>query len=417
MATRTPPHLAEPKLTYASADDDAYITAVVRGFHGDFSAEHWEQEKPVVEWDRLFGFRVEDRWIATCGAYSRTLTVPGGEVPTAAVTIVTVAPAYRRRGLLTQMMRHQLEQVRSRGTEPVALLWASESLIYGRYGYGHATPRTAIKGQTRSMAFLPSVELGPGSVDEVSRDEFATAGPQLRQRVVGERPGYLNRTEAWWNLQLYDPEAWRQGASSKRYALHFDAAGDVDGYAIFRLKNMPESEFPSMDVQVLELEAAAPGAYAALWRFLLDLDLVRSFRRGNAPFDEPLRHLVLDHRAIATEVLDGTYARILDVRAALEARRYAAPVDLVLEVHDQLLPDLQGCYRLQGDLDGASVSRTRQSPDVSLAVRELGAGYLGGVPLNALHRAGLVHEHTTGAVNRLSSALAWPVLPFCPDHF
>jgi predicted acetyltransferase len=415
--TRIPPHLAEPQLAYPTEDEtEAYLGAVVRGFHDDYVAEHWELDRKVLEWERVFGLKVEDRWIATCGAYSRTMTVPGGEVPVAAVSVVTVAPAYRRRGLLRQMMQHQLEDVAHRGTEPVALLWASESLIYGRFGYGHTSPRISISGQTRSMGFLPSVELGAGSVDEVTRDEFVAAAPEIHSRLRAERPGGLNRSSDWWDLTLYDPEAWRRGATALRYALHFDQAGTADGYAFFRLAD-GEGPDAGKEVRIHELDAVDAGGYAALWRFLLDLDLVRTFARRNSPTDEPLRYLVADQRAVKTQVQDGTYARIVDLPAALEARRYGADVDVVIEVRDQLLPANDGVFRLTASQQQVQVTRSSDSPDLTLATRELGACYLGGTSLNALHRAGLVAEHRAGSVAALSAALSWPLLPFCPDFF
>ena len=113
----------------------------MRGFHADYNAENWTAGRGVFEPARNFGYAVDGKWISTCGAYSRVMTVPGGAVPVAAVTFVTVQPSYRRRGLLTQMMQHQLADIVERGTEPVALLWASESSIYGRFGYGRATAR------------------------------------------------------------------------------------------------------------------------------------------------------------------------------------------------------------------------------------------------------------------------------------
>jgi len=340
------------------------------------------------------------------------MSVPGGRLPVAAVSLVTVAPAYRRRRLLTQMMQHQLEDVQRRGTEPVALLWASESLIYGRFGYGSAAPRLKLSGQTRSTAFVPQVDTGPGSVDEVTRQEFAAVVPALREQLLAVRPGQLDRPQPWWDLTLYDPEAWRKGASALRYALHFGPDSEVDGYALFRTNEADEGE-----VRVLELDAADPSAYAALWRYLLDLDLIRVFSRRNAPLDEPLRHLVADQRAITAELLDATYVRIVDLPAALTARTYSADLDLVLAVADPLLTANDGSYRLEVSGGRASVTRTRQEPDMSLSVRELGAIYLGGTALAPLHRAGLVSEHRTGAVLELAAAFSSAYAPFCPDFF
>ena len=67
------------------------------------------------------------------------ITLPGGaRLDCAGVTRVSVAPTHRRRGILRAMMARQLADIASRGT-PLAALWASESSIYGRFGYGLGT--------------------------------------------------------------------------------------------------------------------------------------------------------------------------------------------------------------------------------------------------------------------------------------
>lgn len=412
-----PPHLAEPKLTYLEeAGTEAFTAAILRGFHDDYRPDLWEPFQKVQEPDRAFGFAVDGRWIATCGAFTRTMTVPGGSVPTAAVTAVTVSPTYRRRGLLTAMMKHQLEDIHRR-SEPVALLWASESLIYGRFGYGHATPRLRISGQTPATAFLTGVDLGEGSVGEVERDDWLAAAMPLYDGLLGQRPGSLNRDASWWQVRLHDPEPWRRGAAALRFALHYDRSGQVDGFASFRVKGGDSGDNPAGEVQVADIEAGEPSAYAALWRFLLDLDLVRTFSRHNAPVDEPLRYLVADSRMIATELTDGTYARLVDVPAALQARAYAADLDVVIAVSDPLFPHNDASFRVQAGPDGADVSETRRRADVSLSVRDLGAIYLGGTQLSSLQSAGLVTEWTAGAVAAITAAFAAPRPPFCPDHF
>jgi predicted acetyltransferase len=412
-----PPHLADPVLTYMPDDgQDDFVAAVVRGFHDDYQPDLLEPHKRALEPDRTFGYQVDGRWIATCSAYSRSMSVPGGSVPTAAVTVVTVSQSYRRRGLLTAMMKHQLADIHRR-SEPVALLWASESLIYGRYGYGHVAPRLSISGRTRSAGFLPAVDLGNGSVGEVDRDEFLAVVRPLHARLLPHRNGALDRDDGRWEITLHDPDAWRHGASSLRFLLHYTRAGRVDGYATFRIKQSGDAPWPNAEVQVDEIDATEPAAYAALWRFLLDLDLIRSYARHNAPLDEPLRYLVANAGTIKTNLSDGTYARLMDVPAALEARTYAAEIDLALGVRDPLLPHNNRTFRLQGGPEGATVTPVRGRGDVTLDVRELAAVYLGGTPLTTLHTAGLVRERTQGAVAAVSAAFAAPRPPFCPDHF
>jgi predicted acetyltransferase len=202
--------------------------------------------------------------------------------------------------------------------------------------------------------------------------------------------------------------------------VHYDDDGDADGFATYRFKE-DFGEFPEGVVQIKEVWADDPGAYAGIWRYLLDLDLARTFRHWNVPLDEPLRHLVADARAVETQLTDNLYLRVVDVEAALRARRYAAGVDLVIEVDDPILPANTGCYRIvtDGDPEGstAEVTRVSSKPDLSMGILELGTVYLGGVPLQQLHHVGRVTEHTPGAVTAASTAFGWHRAPWCPDMF
>jgi predicted acetyltransferase len=411
----TAPHLAQRELVYVTPErTDEFFTAVVHGFHDDYVAERWEPMHKVFEPERSFGFQVDGRWISTCGAYSRMLTVPGGSVPAAAVTVVTVQPSYRRKGLLTEMMKHQLYDIRRRG-EPVALLWASESAIYGRFGYGQASPQVRLSGKTKTTAFRPDVDLGSGSVGEVERDQAITVIKRLHQTLLPERVGALDRNDDWWDVRWHDPQPWRRGASAYRFALHYDRRGRPDGYVAFRVKN--DWEESGAEVIIEELDAASGAARGALWRFVLDLDLVRRFTRHGAPLDEAVRYLVNDLHSVKAEFQDGTYARLVDVPRALEARRYLTELEVTIRVEDPLLRQNSGTFQLAGGLDGASVNKGRGRPDLVMNVRDLSAIYLGGTSLAALVRVGLVTERTKGAAAATGAAFGWSQPPFCPDFF
>jgi len=412
------PRQAQLRLTSLAPDDlTPFMQTVRRGFHGDYDPEVWEHKVGLLEPHRAFGMKSGDRWVATCLALGQTLTVPGGQVPSAAVTYVTVAPAYRRQGLLRRMMTHQLTDLRDQGREHLALLWATEGDIYGRFGYGLPAPALALSGSTRDTAFLPSAPVWSGSVDEVDREVFEAEVPGLRARLTADRPGALRRDDRWWHYTLADPEPLRRGASGLRFALQVDDSGGLDGYLLFRTKEPAGGGRGAREAVVVELEAGSAGSAAALWRYLLDLDLVGSFSRPNAPMDDPLRWLVASQRAVHTELLDGPNARIIDVTGALSARTYSCPFDIVLEVQDPMLDNNAGRFRVEGSPDGASVTRVVGAPDLTLSVRDLATLYLGGSRATTLVRAGLVGEHRDGAATLWDAAAAGPRAPFCDDRY
>ncbi|HEU5483903.1 MAG TPA: sterol carrier protein domain-containing protein, partial [Microlunatus sp.] len=200
--------------------------------------------------------------------------------------------------------------------------------------------------------------------------------------------------------------------------LHYSAGGEPDGYVRFKVSSPWSGDLVDGEVEIVELDAADAQARAGLWRFLFDLDLVRRFKAYGVSVDEPLRYQLADPRTMTTTLTDSTYVRIVDLRSALAARRYGADLDVVVQVSDSLLEHNDGTFRIQADADGARVTKAgRRRPDVSLGIRDLGAIYLGGVPLTALHRAGLVSERTPGAVAAMTMAFDWPQKPFCPDNF
>lgn len=422
VPTAQPARRPAPVLTDVS-DDEAtrkdFLRAVSLGFHGGEENEaHWEFNLRRFEFDRCFGFTDGGRWVSTCGAYTRVMTTPGGSVPVGAVTIVTVAPTHRRRGLLTAMMRHQLADIHRR-KEPIALLWASESSIYGRYGYGSAVPRLTVRGETHATTFLPGVDLGDGWLEQVSKDDFARIGPVLHAQLLPQRTGALDRSDLVWEGELLDRPEDRKGAPPIRHVLHRSASGEIDGYARFKVSAPWVNEVPDGEVEVIELEATDATARAALWRFVLDLDLVRRFTCDGIAVDDPLRYQLADPRRLATTLQDSTYVRIVDLPKALAARRYGADLDVIVQVGDRLLEHNDGTYRIQAAAgeEPRITKAGRRRPDVSLGIRELGSIYLGGVPLTALHRAGLVSERSPGAVAAMTMAFDWPTKPFCPDHF
>ena len=395
--------------TFARAMFDTFAEDVPDG---------WDKVPAYAELDRSLSLWEDGRIVATSGIYSKELTVPGRTVPCAGITWVTVAPTHRRRGVLTAMMRRQLEEAHEKEHEPVAALWASEASIYGRFGYAPGALRSALQGRVEGLRLRPDVDLGTGRVRLVDREEFEPAAAAVLERVRRFVPGNLARDDAWWRRSLSDEKSEREGATPRRHVLHTEADGTVTGYATYRVKgSWTEAAEPEYTVIVGDLRAQTPQGYSALWQFLLSVDLVRKVSYGQASVDEPLRHLVTNPRALDLRQLDALWVRLVDVDKALAARRYPATIDMVIEVRDPFCPWNDGRFWLRGHPAGGFCSRTDADPDLVIGIEALSAAYLGGVSLGTLHAAGRVTEVSPGAVTLASTAFSWPVTPWCPDEF
>jgi predicted acetyltransferase len=392
----------------ATAEDLPELSTFVSGaFLHDPEEETLDLFRLVDEPERSHVITDDGRIVGTGAVLTRQLTVPGAVLPAAHVTAVAVASTHRRRGLLTRIMTTQLDGVRAQG-ETIAVLWASEGAIYGRFGYGLACWQAQYDIPTRET-MMPA---GPptGRLRQAVPRDVIDELAHVYDRVLLERPGRSSRDQRWWKFLTADPKPWRRDMSAQRAVL-FEAGDSVDGYAIWRVKGGWSASGPSGEVAVSELVAATGEAYVALWRFLLSIDLTRTVKFSFAALDEPLPHLVSNPSALETHVSPGLWIRLVDLPGALSARRYAAPLDVVMDVTDALLPYNAGRWRLLGDSSFAHCERTDAAPDLSLETRILGAAYLGGVTLHSLAAAGLVVEHTPGSLAAASAAFGWHVAP------
>ncbi|MEU2375632.1 GNAT family N-acetyltransferase [Streptomyces misionensis] len=372
--------------------------------------------RSLLDFDRGLATWDGDRIVGTAGSFAFRMTVPGGAaVPAAGVTMVSVAATHRRRGTLTSMMRRQLDDVRELG-EPLAVLTASEPAIYGRFGYGAATYRLSARIDTGRVTLDP-----PAGSDEVRLRYAAPADvldacEAVYAALVPRRPGMLVRRPGWERAGLLDTEIARGGASALQCVVA-ERDGQVTGYARFRTQAGWNEGGADGTVRLTDLAALDPATEGALWRFLCGIDLMTTVAVDARPVDDGWQYLVSDVRRCRLRVRDECFVRLVDVGAALAARTYQAPVDVVLEVEDAFCPWNAGRWRLTGDVEGASCERTREPADLALSVRELGAAYLGGVSPAALAAAGRVRELRRGALAQASVGFGSAVAPWLPHGF
>lgn len=398
--------MSELQLRPVTSDEfPAYYRMLAETFHSDPRDDERELELAVFEPERSLATFDGKDIVGTACIYSRTMTVPGAQLPLAGVSCVAVAPTHRRRGLLTAMIGRQLAELHERQGEPVAALWASESVIYQRFGYGLASLGTMLTARTDRLAFHPDTDTGRGRVRLAAPEEALPRLKAVYEAVRPTRTGFLDRRGRWWDTRVADPEFAREGGTTLRFALYEEPDGQATGYALYRTRSRWADDGPDGEVTVRDLIASTPQAEAGLWAYLTSLDLIRNVRRYHGPVDEPLLFLVSDPRKVQLRMVDQLWVRLADVDRALAARRYATEIDVVFEVADPFCPWNAGRWRLAGGPGGATCERTSDPADLALRSTELGAAYLGSVSLATMAAAGRVSELRPGAL--AATALAF----------
>jgi predicted acetyltransferase len=351
------------------------------------------------------------RAVGGAGAFPFQLTVPGGRVRAAGVTIVAVLPTHRRQGILTAMMRAQLDDCRDRG-EPVAYLWASEDTIYGRFGYGLASLAGEIDlARERSAYHAPCPPAGPMRLAPIGDAEPLVA--PIYERVARATPGMFARSPAWWRSRVLDDPEWRRAGGGHLACAVLDVDARPAAYALYRTNPSFDRGIQTGAVHVLEAMGDSPRATRAIWRYLLDLDWTAHLRAGLLPVDHPLLLLVAEPRRLRFNVRDGLWVRLVDVGGALAARSYDAGDAVVVEVADPFCPWNEGCWRV----GTGGVERVRGEAELRCDAAALGSVYLGGFTWAQLARALRVEEVRPGAIARADRLFAAACAPWCPEFF
>ncbi|MCP2237206.1 putative acetyltransferase [Prauserella halophila] len=368
--------------------------------------EEWPQVRAAVQDGPTLGVTDGESGalIGTARSFESAMTLPGGAgVPIGGVTHVGVRADRTRRGVLTELMHAQLTDLAERGMV-AAGLHASETSIYGRFGYGVATCARDYTVDRRFARFRSDAPVG-GRVEirtvEAAIELFADAYPR-----TATRPGMLTRPAGWW-AQLRRTLERQDGPVT---AITHEGADGVDGYAVY---SVDRPQPGPATLRLVDLQCAGPESFAGLWRYLLSVDLVHDITASGRPLDEPLELLLTDPRAVSTIAqFDDLWLRLIDVPTALAMRTYAGE-SLVLDVTDPVLPGNDGCYRVGPD----GAARTEDPAALHLDVDALAMIYLGAWRPSQLVDTGRVRASTPGAARQADRLFATSAPPWCGTFF
>lgn len=399
----------------ADTEVDAFVESISWHFGLTVKEDAADQLRTLIGLDRTYATFDDDNMVGTSAAYRMNMTIPGGSLPTAGLTEVGIAPTHRRRGLLTAMIQSHFDDA-DRCAEPLSALWASETSIYGRYGYGMAVPSCEISFNA-NLAKIGRPE-HPDDLTFATADEVTSTLPALHEQIRTAQPGLFQRSMPMWDKRhIADLDYMRKGQSRRRTVIA-RRDGEAVGYATFRQKQQwTDTGIPDGYVHVGEVHGVDLVAQHSLWWFLSQIDLYPNVR---AEFDRPnsiVPWLADNFRAVTQQLSDGLWLRVLDVARAMSSRRYDAPGQHRFEVVDERRETTAGTYELNIDTDGVGhCRRSNKRPSVQLSAAGLAALYLGGTRPSSIAAMGGINGDQE-AIERLGRSMAWPIPPWCNESF
>jgi len=418
-------------LQYAALDQadtasfDRWLQAAYRGFHFDaFTPEQLAQYREGFGPTRALGVwdsttAEPEHPIATVASWRSPVTVGDARsVEAWAISLVSVAATHRRRGVARALLEGELRAAHAAGI-PLAMLTVSEATIYGRWGFGPAAYTADYRIDARGLTV--TAPLPSGRVHRVSTAALRPLAPELTRRAHQRESGEVPFDTQQFDRMFALAARTASHAPKLRAARYDDEHGEPQGFVLYSVAEN-EADFADHTLTVEYLCAATGDAYVALWHYVLDQDLVTTVLAHLRPVDEPLPWLVSNPRAVQTVARrEHLWLRVLDVPAALTARRYAAADRVLLRVIDPL-GFADGAWMLATGSDGAAtVTAHAGDPDGSavldLGVEALGALMLGGTPVEALRVAGRLVEGSPGSAARLEAFLHVPRAPWLSTWF
>jgi predicted acetyltransferase len=373
-----------------------------------------------VEIDRLVAAvdTGSERIVGTGGADSYSLTVPGGAtVPMAGVAYMTTSVTHRRQGAFSGIVGRIHDTARERG-DVISGLWASQSHLYGRFGYGLAINSYdwEIDPGYGAFAHSPIVEEDESNahVYFVDAEEAAVILPGIYEQMHQQTIGSVDRSAGRWRYELFDEERIRGGASALFFAV-CEEEGEQTGYVAYRTRTVGDSDVKTIEIS--EQVSVTDTAHATMWRFLLNFELVDKIVAVNRPADDPLWWMLSDPRRLNRKSHDSLWLRLLDIPRALEARTYNADGRLKIGIVSERQPEVSGTYVLEISDSQATVKKTTDKPDVIMTPADLSTIYLGGVTPGPLVEAGRIDTITTGSLAKLHGMFSTDSAPWCAHYY
>ncbi len=398
------------------ADAASRVASIVFGNYTGRPQDPAQPNTVLPEWS-LGAF--EDGELATTyAAYPFTIRLNGAPARAAGVTFVGTLPWFRRRGHLRKITEVDFKRRYEERMEPIAILTASISGLYHRYGYAVTAFRNRYSIDPRWINVAPSLPKPEGVWREGKPDDLPLL-KDLYRTFAGDRNGYLHRASVIWDSQVLGLKPGYGPDYGRSIIAVYEEGGAPQGYAAYSAKYFDsfwDGAGEGQRVLVRDIAWLTPSAYRAIWEHFRTFDLAVRVQMF-APVDDPAPDLLLDPRELHAQRFDWILGRIIDVERALPLRPYGATGRIVFEVRDAMCPWNDGRWSLEAGPEGAAISRTKESPQLTLDISALALLLFGTIAPSRAVRIGRAEASPDAPLDLWDAMWRTKHAPYCPDGF
>ncbi|MBX4149048.1 GNAT family N-acetyltransferase [Paenibacillus lautus] len=300
--------------------------------------------------------------------------VHGNKFEMGGIAGVATWPENRRQGHVSTLLKHALQEMKSKG-QTLSFLHPFSIPFYRKFGW---ELYAEYKKYTIPVSKFPRKVEVPGRIVRGVTDIPTLDG--MYQAYASCYNGTLVRDEAWWTRSVL------QGDNHS--VVYYSAEGKPTGYALYELKDK--------DLVCDEFVYLNEEARSALWTFFGNHDSrIEQVTMTMVPGDDQLPFMLPDPR-VTQEVVPYFMARIVDLKSFVEQYAFEAHQEAVmtLEVEDSAAPWNAGRWRLSVNQEGkAELSELPtdqgEQADLTTDIQTLSAlftGYKRPQALHAIHR-------------------------------
>lgn len=404
------------RTVFGDIPDDDVVKRMVRDrFMIDF--DNWNEPS-----DRLLGAMdtKTGQIVGTGGADQYVLTVPGGNtIGMAGIMGMGTLPTHKRKGIFSSVINKLHSQAKERG-DVIAGLWASQSLLYTRFGYGLSTLREDWTINTNHTKLLKQKKESI-RFELVDKEKALIEIPKIYDTFRKCQNGATDRTEGYWNYILYEDDSAKYNKSGNCGFFFVLAYKDnkPSGYAIYNFNKESgvahEDDKGTLDVQ--EIISTDKETNIALWHYIFGIELVEEIKINQRAPGDPLYLMLENPRKLKRETIDGLWVRIVDPIKMLEKRKYNSEGNITICIAGQNQKDIEGTYSIETDGTNTEVKKVNKKPDISMKASDLSSIYFGAVSPGEYFQAGNLEIENQNSLIELSKMFFVQQAPWCNTDF